>query len=119
MTIVTESVTIRILSPLDTERANRYAATMTTRDEAETSVAGYRKDYYSVYTADPVHMRRILGDDRFTVLASDDSYVRATVPASAYDPIRGLKRRSKPLTSEQKAALSDRLERARNSVSSA
>lgn len=87
---------------------------MASRDEQETSVAGYRHDYYTVFSADPVHIRRIRKDDRFTITDDTGETVIATIPATAYDPLKGIKRRSKPMTPEQRANATERLRVARS-----
>lgn len=87
---------------------------MSTRDEQETSVAGYRHDYYTVFSADPVHIRRIRKDDRFTITSDTGDTIMATIPGSAYDPLKGIKRRSKPMTDEQRAKAAERLRVARS-----
>lgn len=86
-----------------------------TKDEQETIVNYSRADdTVAIYTTNPAHMRRLRKDDRFTITREhrEDGVtvgLDATIPADQFNPLGGVKRRSKPLTDAQRAALSERL----------
>lgn len=88
-----------------------------TLDEQETIINHTRSDAaVSIYTTNPAHMRRIRKDDRFTVTREhlEDGVIvglDATIPADHFNPLGGVKRRSKPLTDEQRAELAVRFGR--------
>lgn len=92
-----------------------------TLDEHETIVTVSRtQELVSIYTSDPRYIRRIRKDDRYTVTRehSEDGEVvaiDATIPQDRFNALTGAKRRSRPMTPEQRQAASERLRRARES----
>lgn len=90
-----------------------------TKDEHETIVTVSRTDdTVSIYSTDPRYIRKLQKDDRFTITREhvedgELAAVDATIPQSAYNALTGVKRRSKPMTPEQRQAVSERLRRAR------
>lgn len=92
-----------------------------TLDEHETIVTVSRtQELVSIYTSDPRYIRRIRKDDRYTVTRehSEDGEVvaiDATIPQARFNALTGAKRRSRPMTPEQRQAASERLRRARES----
>lgn len=87
---------------------------MATLDEQETTVTAVRNgSAVYVYTANPVHLRRLRKDDRATEVSGGDDWGNFTIPSSSFDPIKGFKRARRPLTDEQREAASERLRAAR------
>lgn len=90
-----------------------------TLDEHETIVTVSRtQELVSIYTSDPRYIRRIRKDDRYTVTRehTEDGEViaiDATIPQARFNALTGAKRRSRPMTPEQREAASERLRRAR------
>lgn len=89
---------------------------MTSKDEQETTVTVGRNDsYVSVWTNDPTVV---------TILQKRQSVVKLTdnsgdigghyrIPRAEFHPLKGFKRKSKPLTPEQREAAAARLAVAR------
>lgn len=89
---------------------------MTSLDEQETTVTQLRNQQTLIYTANPVHLRRLRADERATEVRGGADWGEFTIPNAAFDPLKGFKRKSKPMTEEQRAAVGERLKKARNSV---
>ncbi len=88
---------------------------MTARDEMETTVAWPVVGGEAfVYSTVPKHVRRMERDERFTRRDGDGvSWGSYVVSSQDLDPLRGVKRRSKPMTDEQRDAARERLRAAR------
>lgn len=88
---------------------------MFTADERETNVTwGDADDTVRIWSAVRKHVRAMERDDRFTRIDGDgEAWGSYTVPKSAYDPVRGLRRRTKPMTDAQREAATERLRQAR------
>lgn len=90
-----------------------------TKDEHETIVTVSRTDdTVSIYSTDPRYIRKLRKDDRYTVarVHTEDGEVvavDATIPQARFNALTGAKRRSRPMTPEQREAASERLRRAR------
>ena len=91
-----------------------------TKYEQETHVNMNREDeQVLIYTANAKHIRAIRKDDRFVIIdeyLDDDGEIeaiRVSIDSSSFDPITGLKRRSKPLSDEERQARVERLRAAR------
>lgn len=85
---------------------------MTTRDEQETTLTwAVTDEVVRIFTAVPKHINRLRKDDRATLVKDYGDSAMFTVPASEFDPLKGFKRRRKPLTPEQRTALADRLKK--------
>lgn len=94
-----------------------------TLDEHETIVTVSRTaELVSIYTSDPRYIRRIRKDDRYTVTREhtvdkgchlEVVAIDATIPQDRFNALTGAKRRSKPMTPEERQAVSERLRRAR------
>lgn len=88
-----------------------------TLDEQETIVNHTRTDStVAIFTTNPAHMRRIRKDDRFTITREhcEDGVIvglDATIPADQFNPLGGVKRRSKPLTDAQRAERAEAMRR--------
>lgn len=86
--------------------------------ERETTISVSDGDeFVHVYTAQRKFINRLRKDDRVAIVASGEyegsPWVAAQIPAHLWSPTSGLKRRSKPMTEEQRAAAVERLRRAR------
>lgn len=85
-----------------------------TLDEQETTVTYVRSDdVVRVYTSNPAHLRKLRADDRATEVRGDVDWAEFTISSKDFNPLTGFKRKSKPLTGEQKAALAERFAKAR------
>lgn len=86
-----------------------------TRDEMETIVVfNALSKSVNIYTTYPPHVRAIENDERYTVTrehfeGGERIGIDAEIPANAFHPLKGAKRRQKPLTEDQRAALVERL----------
>lgn len=77
---------------------------MTSREGQETTVTHVRADdTVHIWTANPVHLRKLRKEPRATELQGDEEWGKFTVPATDFDPLTGFKSRRKPLTDEEKA----------------
>lgn len=85
-----------------------------TLDEQETTVTHVRSDnLVRIYTANPKHLRKLRANDRATITKDYGDSAEFTVPATDFDPLTGFKRKSKPMTPEQREAAALRLAQAR------
>lgn len=90
-----------------------------TRDEMETIVTfNAASNTVSVYSTYPPHVRALQSDERYTVTREhfEDGQVvgvDAEIPSDSFHPLKGAKRRMKPLTEDQRAALAKQLAKAR------
>ena len=70
-----------------------------------------------LYSAQLPVIRRVLGDDRWTVIEhggfDGSEFIRATCAYKDWFPLSGMKRKSRPMTDEEKAAAVARLQKAR------
>lgn len=70
-----------------------------------------------LYSAQRPVIRRVLGDDRWTVIEHGEfdgsELIKATCAYKDWSPIGGMKRKSRPMTDEEKAAAAARLQKAR------
>lgn len=83
--------------------------------EQETTVTQARNDETLIYTSNPVHLRALRKDERATETAGGDDWGQFTIPAGAFNPLKGFKRAKRILTDEQRAASALRLANARKS----
>lgn len=67
-----------------------------------------------LYSAHLPVIRRVLRDDRWTVVEPGE-FIRATCAYKDWFPLSGMKRKSRPMTDEEKAAAAARLQKARES----
>ena len=89
---------------------------MSTRSEQETTVTAIRDDdNVYIYTANPVHLRRLRNDSRATEIQGGNDWGRFTIPATAFDPLKGFRRKGRVLSDDERAAVSLRLADARAS----
>ena len=65
-------------------------------------------DLVYIYTTIPKYQRKLVA--RGATLVSEGNY---TLPKAAFDPLGGFKRKSKPMTEEQRQAAAERLRKAR------
>lgn len=89
---------------------------MTARAEQETTVtAGRDETTVYVWTNNPVHARRLEKDTRVVKVSgnSDEVGGQYQIPADVFDPLRGFRRKSRPLTPAQREAAAQRLTAAR------
>lgn len=70
-----------------------------------------------LYSAQLPVIRRVLGDDRWTVIEHGEfdgsEFIKATCSYKDWTPTGGMKRKSRPMTDEEKAAAAERLQKAR------
>lgn len=76
---------------------------MATMDEQETTVTQLRNQETRIYTANPLHLRRLRKDDRATEVRGGDGWGEFVIPNELFDPLKGFKRKTKPLTEEERA----------------
>jgi len=91
------------------------------RQEQETTVNFIPGEDTQIYSANPSHIRKLEGriaEGKATLIRKTEDDIIVSVPVGKYDPIRGFKSERKSLTDEQKQALAERLQRARESKSS-
>src|SRR5690606_15351014 len=86
--------------------------------ERETTISvSAGAEFVHVYTAQRKFINRLRKDDRVAIVAAgeDDGsrWTAGKLAANMGSPTSGLKRRSKPMTEEQRAAAVERLRRAR------
>lgn len=88
---------------------------MTARADQETTVTAGRDDeWVYVWTNNPVHARRLEKDDRAELItAADDFGGQYRIASADFDPLKGFRRKSKPMTEDQRAAAAARLANAR------
>lgn len=86
---------------------------MATREEQETTVTFLRGTFTTVYTANPVHLRRLRKDPRATEVAGGEDWGQFTIPEELFDPLKGFKRSRAPMTEEQRKVAAERLRAAR------
>lgn len=80
---------------------------MATLEEQETTVTQLRNGDTSIYTANPVHLRALrkkVAEGRVVESRTWEDAATFTIPHSEFDPLKGFKRRSAPLTEEQREA---------------
>lgn len=75
---------------------------MPTKDEQETTVTQLRDDVTRIYTANPVHLRKLRKDDRAVEIRGGDDWGQFEIAASDFSPITGFKTRRKPLTEAER-----------------
>lgn len=89
---------------------------MSARNEQETTVSVGRDDeLVHIYTSNTVHLNRLRKDARFTEVRGGEWDGFFTIPSKQFNPLGGVKRKSKPMTEEQRAAAVERLTKARSS----
>ena len=91
---------------------------MTARNEQETTVSAGRDDeWVFVWTNNPVHARRLDADARAVLVTPGDDFGgQYKIRASDFDPRKGFRRKSKPMTDDQRAAAAARLAEARKAT---
>lgn len=83
---------------------------MTRRDEQETTVTHLRsEDIVRIYTSNPVDARRLRKDKRITQVSGDETWGEFTAPITAFHPLKGIRRQTKPLSEEQRKARAARM----------
>lgn len=91
---------------------------MATMDEQETSVSQTRNSETLIWTANPVHLRALrkrVTEGRAVERKTWNDAAEFVIPLSEFDPLKGFKRKGKPMTPEQREAAAERLRNARNS----
>ena len=87
---------------------------MTAREEQETTVTVGRDDsIVRIWSNHLPHVRKLRKDKRVVQKSGDDTEGHFEVAATDYDPLIGFRRKSKPLTEEQRTAAAARLAKAR------
>lgn len=86
---------------------------MASREEQETVISWLRGDKARIYTAYPPHLRRLRAEDRAIELRGGEDWAEFEVEAGAFNPLTGFKRKTRPMTEEERQAASDRLRKAR------
>lgn len=90
---------------------------MATMDEQETSVSQTRNSETLIWTANPVHMRALrkrVAEGRAVERKTWDDAAEFIIPLSEFDPLKGFKRKGKPMSPEQREAAAERLRNARS-----
>lgn len=82
--------------------------------EQETTVTQIRNGETLIYTSNPVHLRALRKNPRAVERAGGEDWGQFTVAAGIFNPIKGFKRATKQLTDEQRSAMAERLQAARN-----
>ena len=85
---------------------------MPSRAEQETTVTQLRGGDTYVFTANPVHLRALrkrVEAGTVTERSGDDVSGEFIIPAGLFDPLKGFKRRSRPMTDAEKSAAAERL----------
>ena len=83
---------------------------MASLDEQETTITHIRSNKtILIYTANAVHLRKLRKESRATEVNGGEDWAEFTVSASDFDPLTGFKRRTKPLTEQQRAERADRM----------
>ena len=87
------------------------------KEERETTVAVTdADDVVRIWTAQPPVLRRLRKHPKVTELEGGEDWGSFTVPSKEWNPVTGIKRASRPMTDEQKAAGAERLRRARETA---
>lgn len=86
--------------------------------ERETTVTtSDAEDTVRIWTAQRRFVNRLRSDPRVTIVAEgehgDTKWIEATIPASDWNPVTGIKRRRAPLSEERREELRERLVQAR------
>ena len=91
---------------------------MTARNEQETTVTAGRDDeWVHIWTNNPVHARRLDNDPRAELTIPGDEFGgQYRIRATDFDPLKGFRRKSKPMTEDQRAAAAARLNEARKAT---
>lgn len=81
---------------------------MATLEEQETTVTQIRNGGTSIYTANPVHIRKLEKEPRAVRVRvwMEDGKIDAAqyeIEAGQFDPVKGFKRATKPLSDEERA----------------
>ena len=90
---------------------------MAIMDEQETSVSQPRNSDTLIWTANPVHLRALrkrVSEGRATERKTWPDAAEFLIPLSEFDPLKGFKRKGKPMTTEQRQAAAERLKNARS-----
>lgn len=80
---------------------------MASMEEQETTVTQLRNGDTIIYSANPVHIRALrkkVAEGRVVESRTWEDAATFTIPHSEFDPLKGFKRRSAPLTEEQREA---------------
>lgn len=80
---------------------------MATLEEQETTVTQLRNGDTNIWTANPVHIRALrkkVEEGRATEVRTWEDASEFLIPNADFDPLKGFKRRSAPLTDAERAA---------------
>lgn len=91
-----------------------------TANERETTITSTDgDDTITIWTAQRRYISRMRKNDRFTEVNSGNyegsEWAEFTIPANMWNPASGAKRKSTPMSEEQRLAAAERLARARKS----
>lgn len=85
--------------------------------EQETTVTQLRNGDTNIWTANPVHLRALrkrVTENRATETRTWEDAAEFTIPNAEFDPLKGFRRKGKPMSDEQRQAASERLKNARS-----
>lgn len=84
------------------------------KDEWETTITYDQMDQVvSIYSTVPKHIRKLRSDERFRVWRDGGDWIHGSINAADFNVLGGFKRKSKPMSEEQRAAAVARLAAAR------
>ena len=90
---------------------------MAARDEQETTVtSGRDEEWVRIWTNNPVHARKLDADARAikeTTNAEGEWGGSYRIASTDFDPLKGFRRKTRPMTTEQRQAAVERLANAR------
>jgi len=83
-------------------------------DEQETHVTyGRSEETVQIFSTIPAHIRKLRARDGVTVVRDEGDLIVVVIPRASFDPITGFKRKSRPLTPEERERALIRLAEAR------
>lgn len=85
--------------------------------EQETTVTQLRNGDTNIWTANPVHLRALrkrVTENRASETRTWEDAAEFTIPNAEFDPLKGFRRKGKPMSDEQRQAASERLKNARS-----
>jgi hypothetical protein len=89
---------------------------MASMQEQETVVSQLRNAETLIYTANPVHLRRLRKESRAIETRGGEDWAEFIVAPGLFDPVRGFKRTKVLLSDEERARRAARLQKARTSL---
>ena len=83
------------------------------RGDQETTVAWQNEgEWVYIYTSVPKHIKKLRAREGVIEVSGEDDWATFKAPRNSFDPMTGFKRRSKPMSPEQRLAAAERLQRA-------